>query len=174
MQSDFNDAIIVPVDLIIYAYIMVAHCAVITIAHCALVPVPVDEDAILALWCEKTLQRIAMWRQPTANRHSALGSGHHSPLASLLTSQQCRTRLQNLPARIANILVRSSSRHTTQHSNMILRSESTRAVLVSSSIKATSHKISLERAPNVNSSWWQVWASVLEIRSGLGWGEERS
>ena len=49
MQSDFNDAIIVPVDLIKYAYIMVAHCAVITIAHCALVPVPVDEDAILAV-----------------------------------------------------------------------------------------------------------------------------
>lgn len=134
MQSDFNDAIIVPVDLIIYAYIMVAHCAVNIIAHCALVPVPGDEDAILALWCEKTLQRIAMWQQPTDTRHWA-------PLTSpLLTSQQCRTRLQNLPARIANILVRSSSRHTTQHSNMILRSESTRAVLVSSSssIKATS------------------------------------
>ena len=49
MQSDFNDAIIVPVNLIIYAYIMVAHCAVNIIAHCALVPVPGDEDAILAL-----------------------------------------------------------------------------------------------------------------------------
>ena len=48
-ESNFNDAIIVPVDLIIYAYIMVAHCAVIIIAHCALVPVPGDEDAILAL-----------------------------------------------------------------------------------------------------------------------------
>ena len=67
----------------------------------------------------------------TDNRHSALGTG-------LLTSQQCRTRLQNLPARIANILVRSS-RQILQHSNMILRSESRRAVLVSSSIKATSH-----------------------------------
>ena len=48
-ESNFNDAIIVHVDLIIYAYIMVAHCAVNIIAHCALVPVPGDEDAILAV-----------------------------------------------------------------------------------------------------------------------------
>ena len=38
-----------PVDLIIYAYVIMAHCAVNIIAHCALVPVPGDEDAILAL-----------------------------------------------------------------------------------------------------------------------------
>ena len=165
MQSDFNDAIIVPVDLIIYAYIMVAHCAVIIIAHCAL----------------SQVMKMRYWRCDVRRRYNAsqcdnsqqtLGTGHHSPARCWHLNNV--GLLQNLPARIANILVRSSSRHTTQHSNMILRSESTRAVLVSSSIKATSHKISLERAPNVNSSWWQVWASVLEIRSGLGWGEERS
>ena len=144
---------------------MVAHCAVIIIAHCALVPVPGDEDAILALWCEKTLQRIAMWQQPTDTRHWA-------PLTSpLLTSQQCRTRLQNLPARIANILVRSSSRHTRQHSNMILRSESTRAVLVSSSssIKATSpwKELPMSLVPDSVSP-----CAGDQIRSGLGRGEE--
>ena len=136
----------------------------------------------------------------TDNRHSALGT-------ALLTSQQCRTRLQNLPARIANILVHSR-RQTLQHSNMILRSESTRAELVLSHmfINATGSlaftlntwileyfcifmsdlvffwifyrqhrlKVSLTEAPKVNSSWWQVWASVLVIWSGLCWGEERS
>ena len=117
-------------------------------------------DTGAVMWEDVTTHR----NVTTDNRHSALGTG-------LLTSQQCRTRLQNLPARIANILVRSS-RQILQHSNMILRSESRRAVLVSSSIKATSHNISLERAPNVNSSWWQVWASVLVIWSGLCWGEE--
>ena len=104
----------------------------------------------------------------TANRHSALGTTHQP---ALLTSQQCRTRLQNLPARIANILVRSSSRHTTQHSNMILRSESTRAVLVSSSssIKATSpwKELPMSLVPDSVSP-----CAGDQIRSGLGRGEE--
>ena len=137
---------------------MVAHCAVIIT-----VPVPGDEDAILALWCEKTLQRIAMWQQTTDTRHWAPACWHLNNVG--LASKTCQLALRTF-------LSGAAGRHTTQHSNMILRSESRRAVLVSSSIKATSHNISLERAPNVNSSWWQVWASVLVIWSGLCWGEE--